>query len=200
MKNIILYIVICFISYVNLLGGAQLEIREHAIKLFSEMIAKLESNSKFTIKDDVKFFGDVPNFNPTTQFYINKGYIEISDVLSKESITYKKELPKYSFYGELLRINSRKFIENVPPKLFYVSESYSVDGDNVVSSDFILTVFMTTNGRVFYMNYDVNKKILLAPLYINGTSLLYRLGISQKPFQDIIETNYENEMENYLNK
>lgn len=50
------------------------------------------------------------------------------------------------------------------------------------------------------MNYDVNKKILLAPLYINGTSLLYRLGISQKPFQDIIETNYENEMENYLNK
>lgn len=200
MKNIILYIVICFISYVNLLGGAQLEIREHAIKLFSEMIAKLESNSKFTIKDDVNFFGDVPNFNPTTQFYINKGYIEISDVLSKESITYKKELPKYSFYGELLRINSRKFIENVPPKLFYVSESYSVDGDNVVSSDFILTVFMTTNGRVFYMNYDVNKKILLAPLYINGTSLLYRLGISQKPFQDIIKTNYENEMENYLNK
>lgn len=198
MKNIILYIVICFISYVNLLGGAQLEIREHAIKLFSEMIAKLESNSKFTIKDDVKFFGDVPNFNPTTQFYINKG--EISDVLSKESITYKKELPKYSFYGELLRINSRKFIENVPPKLFYVSESYSVDGDNVVCSDFILTVFMTTNGRVFYMNYDVNKKILLAPLYINGTSLLYRLGISQKSFQDIIKTNYENEMENYLNK
>ncbi len=49
------------------------------------------------------------------------------------------------------------------------------------------------------MNYDVNKKILLAPLYINGTSILYELGISKKPFQDSIAESYETEMEDYLN-
>lgn len=49
------------------------------------------------------------------------------------------------------------------------------------------------------MNYDVNKKILLAPLYINGTSILYELGISKKPFQDSIAESYEAEMEDYLN-
>ena len=175
------------------------EAREHAIKLFSEMIAKLESNSKFTIEDDVKFFGEIPNFNPTTQFYINKGYISRPDELSKDSIQFKRKLPKYSFYGELLRINSPKFIKNTPPKLFYVSESYSAHGGCTDSIDFILTVFMSTNGKVFYMNYDANKKILLAPLYINGTSILYELGISKKPFQDSIEESYEAEMEDYLN-
>lgn len=49
------------------------------------------------------------------------------------------------------------------------------------------------------MNYDANKKILLAPLYINGTSILYKLGISKKPFQDSISESYEAEMEGYLN-
>lgn len=175
------------------------EAREHAIKLFSEMIAKLESNSKFTIEDDVKFFGEIPNFNPTTQFYINKGYISRPEELSKDSIQFKRKRPKYSFYGELLRINSPKFIKNTPPKLFYVSESYSVHGGCTDSIDVILTVFMSTNGKVFHMNYDVNKKILLAPLYINGTSILYELGISKKPFQDSIAESYEAEMEDYLN-
>lgn len=175
------------------------EAREHAIKLFSEMIAKLESNSKFTIEDDVKFFGEIPNFNPTTQFYINKGYISRPEELSKDSIQFKRKLPKYSFYGELLRINSPKFIKNTPPKLFYASESYSAHGGCTDSIDFILTVFMSTNGKVFYMNYDANKKILLAPLYINGTSILYELGISKKPFQDSISESYEAEMEGYLN-
>lgn len=175
------------------------EAREHAIKLFSEMIAKLESNSKFTIEDDVKFFGEIPNFNPTTQFYISKGYISLSEELAKDSIQFKRKLPKYSFYGELLRINSPKFIKNTPPKLFYVSESYSAHGSCTDSIDFILTVFMSTNGKVFYMNYDANKKILLAPLYINGTSILYELGISKKPFQDSISESYEAEMEGYLN-
>ena len=175
------------------------EAREHAIKLFSEMIAKLESNSKFTIEDDVKFFGEIPNFNPTTQFYISKGYISLSEELAKDSIQFKRKLPKYSFYGELLRINSPKFIKNTPPKLFYVAESYSAHGGCTDSIDFILTVFMSTNGKVFYMNYDANKKILLAPLYINGTSILYELGISKKPFQDSISESYEAEMEGYLN-
>ena len=94
------------------------EAREHAIKLFSEMIAKLESNSKFTIEDDVKFFGEIPNFNPTTQFYISKGYISPSEELSKDSIQFKRKLPKYSFYGELLRINSPKFIKNTRRNYF----------------------------------------------------------------------------------
>lgn len=93
------------------------EAREHAIKLFSEMIAKLESNSKFTIEDDVKFFGEIPNFNPTTQFYISKGYISLSEELSKDSIQFKRKLPKYSFYGELLRINSPKFIKKHPAEI-----------------------------------------------------------------------------------
>lgn len=198
-KYFILLTAALFALCANSLAGIPQETREYAIKLFSEMIAKLESNSKFTIEDDVKFFGEIPNPNPTTQFYINKGYISLSEELSKDSIAIKRKLPKYSFYGELLRINSPKFIKNTPPKLFYVSESYSVHGGRTDSIDFILTVFMSTNGKVFHMNYDVNKKILLAPLYINGTSILYELGISKKPFQDSIAESYEAEMEDYLN-
>ena len=55
-KYFILLTAALFALCANSLAGIPKETREHAIKLFSEMIAKLESNSKFTIEDDVKFW------------------------------------------------------------------------------------------------------------------------------------------------
>ena len=98
-KYFILLTAALFALCANSLAGIPQETRGYAIKLFSEMIAKLESNSKFTIEDDVKFFGEIPNYNPTTQFYINKGYISIFKELSKDSMAIKRKLPKYSSYG-----------------------------------------------------------------------------------------------------
>lgn len=194
MKNIIL--VTLFTFWVVLLQADTLDdSKKHAIFLFSEFFDKLESNSPFTTKDDNKFFGDIPNFNPTTQFYIHKGYIDSPSSFNSEIVSYKKKLPYYSFYGELLRINRNKFIENHPPKLFYASESFSISDDKLSHVDFIITVFMTTRDKVFYMNYDVHKKILLAPLYMNGSSILYRLGISKGPFQDNISSEWEEKLE-----
>ena len=161
------------------------EMRMEGMSLAMELIQKLEENTPFTIEDEIRFFGKSPSFNLPTMIYIQLGYM-------RGEGTLLKKLPKYSFYGELLRLNRKLILpaSSGDVKELFASNSYSwlVDGKLIPRTGHYIHIFIYSynidnnfaysDEHLICIPYNAIGKCLFEPITINGKSIMRELGFS----------------------
>ena len=169
--NNILKILICMFVF-NACYAKEKSEREmfmDSIKLMSELLAKLEADTPFTIADDAYFFGEQPPPGEWRYFFYHSDYITEEE--------FEKNPPKYSFYGELLRLNRDKILGGVKYKIFYCSSGRYIDKKGEWHDTTLInpTVFVVTNVNIVSMN-SIYGDYLAPVIYVNGVHILKELG------------------------
>ena len=151
-------------------------------ELLSELIQKLSDNTPFTLDDEKYFFGNFDTLNMPLYIYNQLDYVAGDGKLLKE-------LPKYSFYGELLRIN-RNLFSNEGFNLSYLASKRYAYHKNKRSFEDVnhwITVMAGytekkmnpidyEDEKIISMTYNGISKSLIAPIRINGKSIMKDLG------------------------
>ena len=178
---------------------------EHkALELAKDLIGKLKSNTRFTIEDERKFFGGTSNpYSFTSYFYRKFGYVryETSNYIMREIIL--KPLPKYSFFGETLRLYRNLFFKEEVLPVLSVGKSYCTDSDNELrrfGSEYIYVYIQPEpdNSHIIRLCYSKKHGFFIEDVDINGKNIFLYLNLMQRKDDIHLNSQFLDMMHEYI--
>lgn len=178
------FFILLFSLLVSVLSLSGQNPYQDGLSLSSEFIEKLRANTPFTVEEGERFFGPVGI--PTLNVFLLQelGYLDNYGQLIKP-------LPKYSPFGELLRLNRHLFIEEkINHTSFYASNKwFRMTADGSFVNDDKNTVFIFIEMRLRRNDIDNSDQKLISLDYnsehkffffwdvtVNGKIVLPELG------------------------
>ena len=153
---------------------------ETSIGLANKFVTKLRANTPFLYEDEVAFFGELTMYSYVILHKL--GYVN-------DSGQWIKSKPKYSYLGELIRLNSNFILlENPKEEYFFSGRPNYVTKDGLYEDDtfYAKIAFIQIQGfaqdgpvgniRNIIIEYGIPKKKLDFPILIDGKPLVEYLG------------------------
>lgn len=156
-----------------------------ALELANKLIDKLKSNTRFTITDERNFFGGTSNpYSYTSSFYQKFGYIRYVTSNNNMEDIILKPLPKYSFFGETLRLYRNLFFKEEAIPLLSIGKSYYSNTENKLQcfNDEYIYVYIQpkpSNSDIIRLCYSKKHGFFVEDIYINGKNIFLYLGLTQ---------------------
>ena len=159
---------------------------EHkALELANKLIDKLKSNTRFTVEDERSFFGGTGNpYSYTSVFYQKYGYLRYETSNNNMKDIILKPLPKYSFFGETLRLYKNLFFEKGTIPVISLGKSYYTNFENKLQNfnDEYLYVYIQPkpdNSNIVRLCYSRKHGFFIEDICINGKNIFLYLDLTQ---------------------
>ena len=174
-----------------------------ALELANKLIDKLKSNTRFTITDERNFFGGTSNpYSYTSIFYQKFGYIRYVTSNNNMEDIILKPLPKYSFFGEILRLYRNLFFKEAIP-LLSIGKSYYSNTENKLQSfnDEYIYVYIQpkpSNSDIVRLCYSKKHGFFIEDIYINGKNIFLYLNLTQSDDDTHVNSQFMDMMHEYI--
>lgn len=175
-----------------------------ALELASMLIDKLKSNTRFTIEDERKFFGGTANpYSFTSAFYQRFGYVRYLTSNNNMMDIILKPLPKYSFFGETLRLYKNLFFKEGIIPVLSVGKSYYTNTENKLqcfNSEYIYVYIQpnTNNSHIVRLCYSKKHGFFIEDISINGKNIFSYLNLMQKDGSIHLNSQFLDIMHEYI--
>ncbi len=174
---------------------------EAGIRLARELLEKLKADTPFTLEEERHFFGGPTDLNEPNLIYLQLGYVSPQKKLLKP-------LPKYSYFGELLRMNRDLFLNEARPAPRYlagvtasIGKIANMKGEIIREdalrhdTDVWITVFViygevrsefsVTDEKLLRFNYNGVARVLFGRMAVNGKTVMEELGFYCNSLEDM---------------
>lgn len=184
--------------------GNCVEYEHKALELASRLIDKLKSNTRFTIEDERKFFGGTANpYSFTSAFYQKFGYVRYTTSNYNMRDIILKPLPKYSFFGETLRLYKNLFFNEGIIPVLSVGKSYYTNTDNKLQcfdNEYIYVYIQPKpdNSHIVRLSYSKKHGFFIEDICINGKNIFLYLNLMQKNDDIHLNSQFLDMMHEYI--
>ena len=178
---------------------------EHkALELANKLIDKLKSNTRFTVEDERNFFGGTDNpYSYTSVFYQKYGYLRYETSNNNMKDIILKPLPKYSFFGETLRLYKNLFFEKGTIPILLIGKSYCANAENKLQgfNDEYLYMYIQPkpyNSNIVRLCYSKKHGFFVEDIHINGKNIFLYLNLTQSEDDAHLNSQFMDMMHEYI--
>lgn len=175
-----------------------------ALELANRLIDKLKSNTRFTIEDERNFFGGTANpYSYTSAFYQKFGYVRYVASNNNMKDIILKPLPKYSFFGETLRLYKNFFFNEGTIPVLSLGKTYYTNTENKLQSfdDEYIYVYIQSkpnNSNIVRLCYSKKHGFFIEDIYINGRNIFMYLNLTQNEDDTNLNPQFMDMMHEYI--
>lgn len=175
-----------------------------ALELANKLIDKLKSNTRFTVEDERNFFGGTGNpYSYTSAFYQKYGYVRYETSNNNMKDIILKPLPKYSFFGETLRLYKNLFFEKGTIPILLIGKSYYTNSENKLQgfNDEYLYMYIQAkpcNSNIVRLCYSKKHGFFIEDIHINGKNIFLYLNLTQSEDDAHLNPQFMDMMHEYI--